>query len=659
MIIKEKQNITIKTIFFAVLLLIISIGITLRVIMIQTVNSDKYEKIAIENNFRKKTIKASRGNIYTSDNVLLATTTIRYHIYLDLKTIKQNIFDQKIEILSDSLSKIFGKSRKYYQNKLSKEKKKQNQYYLLAYNINFETFKRLKNFPIFNKGQNQGGFIVRREMVRSHTISSFGSRLLGFDNKKGQVGLEGAYSKYLRGKDAIHLEQRINSKQWKPINYWEENPIPGQDVYTTINMRMQNIVYTALLKQLKFFAADRGCAILIEVATGKVRAIVNLKKKTKTIYEDLRNYAVYDKTEPGSTFKVMSLLVAMDHGYINSNTTVNIENGKWKIHKMVVNDDYGNGFYDLEKILTKSSNVGTSKLIYKYYRKSPNKFFEKLKSWKLNQPIGIEIKGESYPDFPSTKNKNWSLQKLITSSYGYGINLTPLQILTFYNGIANNGKIVKPKFLELVKYNGKIIKEFECEVIVNKMTSQQNINQMKNILTKAVENGTAKSIHTPNLKMAGKTGTTRIEYWKKNQTQEYQSSFCGFFPSDYPIFSCIVVIQKPKREKGIYGGVVAAPVFKEIAGKVFLKMPLNINKDTLNKKIELDKIILSSSIVKNLKNAKYLPDLKGQIAFETIPQLENLGLKVKFSGTGKILKQSIPKGSRIKRGQTLYLDLEK
>lgn len=658
MVIKEKQSITLKAMIFVLLLVIVSIGIVLRVIIIQTLDYHKYEKLAMQSNFRKYTIKAPRGNIYTSDNVLIATNTIRYHIYLDLKTIKQNIFDKNINILSDSLSKIFKKSKEYYKVKLTKEKIKQNQYYLLAYDIDFDTFKRLKKFPIFNKGQNQGGFIIRREVGRWHSLSGFGKRLLGFDNKHGKVGLEGAYSKYLRGKDAIHLEQRINSKQWKPINYWQEDPIPGKDVYTTIDMRMQDIVYNALVKQLTAFEADRGCAILMEVPMGKIKAMVNLKKTEAGIYEDLRNYAVYEKSEPGSTFKVMSLLAAMDDGYIDTRTTVNIGRGRWGIHKMFVTDDYGKGVCNLEKILTKSSNVGASKLIYKYYGKSPDKFFDKLKSWKLDQMLGIEILGESHPNFPLVKSRNWSAQSLITSSYGYGLSLTPLQILTFYNGIANNGKMLKPKFLERVEYKGKIITKFEPEIIINKMTSQENIDQMKSMLTKAVEDGTAKSIHTPNLKMAGKTGTTRLEYWKKNQLQQYQSSFCGFFPSDYPIFSCIVIIQKPKFEKGIYGGMVAAPVFKEIAGKIFLKMPLNIDKNVLKKKIALDNIILSDSKTKNLKNAKYLPDLKGQIAKEIIPQLENLGLKVKFMGTGKILKQSLPKGFPIKQGQILYLDLE-
>lgn len=658
MIIKEKQNITLKVMIFVILFIIIGLGIIFRVIIIQTVHYHKYSKLVMQNNFRKNIIQASRGDIYTVDNVLLATNTTKYSIYLDLKTIKKNIFDQNIEKLCDSLSGIFKTNKNYFKNKLLKEYKKKNQYYLLANNIDYNIFERLKKFPIFNKGKHKGGFIVNRKKIRLHTINSFGERLLGIDNKNNKIGLEGAYSNYLKGEDVVRLEQRINSKNWKPINYWEKDPISGKDIYITIDMRMQDIVYTALHKQLSFFGADRGCAILMEVSTGKIKAMVNLKKINNNLYSDLRNYAVYETTEPGSTFKVMSLLAAMDDGYINPNTLIDIENGKWKTENMIVNDEYGNGLYNLENIITKSSNVGTSKLIYKYYKNNPEKFYTKLKYWKLNKKLGIDIPGESNPKFLSTKEKKWSLQSLITSSYGYGLHLTPLQILTFYNGIANRGKIVTPQFLERVEENGKIIYRFKPKIRVEKITSMKNLNQMKDILTKAVKNGTAKSIYTPNLKMAGKTGTTRLEYWKKSKLQEYQSSFCGFFPSNYPLFSCIIVIQKPNKKKGFYGGIVAAPVFKEIAGKVFLKMPLNVNDHRLNINMNFYKMILSNSEIKTLNNIKYIPNLIGEIGYKIIPQLENLGLKVKFDGTGKIQKQSLPKGSPVQKNQIIYLKLE-
>lgn len=537
-------------------------------------------------------------------------------------------------------------------------KKKKNQYYLLAHNLDFDTFKRIKKFPIFNKGQNKGGFIVRREFFRLQPVSNFGHRLLGFDNHKGQVGLEGAYSKYLKGQDIMRFEQRINAKQWKPVNCWYKDPSPGYDVYTTIDVGMQEIVYSALLQQLIKFEADRGCAILMEVSTGRIKAMINLKKTEKGDYQDLRNYGIYEMSEPGSTFKVMSLLVAMDDGYIDSNTTIDIGKGKWNIHNMVVTDDYGSGVYNLEKVLTKSSNVGASKLIYKYYANNPNNFYKKLHDWKLDEPLGVEIKGEAHPKFPLTGSKHWSSQSLITSSYGYGIHLTPLQILTFYNGIANNGRVLKPKFLEQIKSNGKIIKSFNSEIRVNKLSSQKNINQMKNILIKVVQNGTAKSIYSSSLKMAGKTGTTRLEYWKENELKQYQSSFCGFFPSDNPMFSCIVVIQKPKLKKGIYGGIVAAPVFKNIVSKIFLRFPLNLHQNFVNSNNKLYEINLMHSKVQNLENIKYIPNLIGQIGFDIIPQLENLGLKVKCRGTGKITKQSLSENTPIKKGQIIYLELE-
>lgn len=656
MIIKEKQNITLKTMVFVVAIICIAIAVVVRVMLIQTVNPEKYEKLAMQNNFRKDTIKAPRGNIYTSDGVLLATTTMKYHVYLDLKTINQKFFDENINALSDSLSRIFPESKSYYKEKLIKEKNRNNQFMLLVRDVDFEKFKRMRNFPIFSKGQNKGGFIVKREVVRSHAVNGFGTRLLGFDNHQGKVGLEGAFSRYLRGKDAIQLEQRINSKQWKPINYWEEDPIPGKDVYTTIDMRIQDITHSALQNQLKKYKADRGCAVVMEVTTGKIKAMVNLKKIEDEVYDDIRNYAIYDKTEPGSTFKVVSLLAAMDDGYIDENTTVNVGNGTWNVYGKIVTDEHSQGTYDLVKILSNSSNIGTSKLIHKYYGKAPEKFFEKLSSWKVNEKLGLEIKGESEPTFPNPNSDRWSPISLITSSYGYGLNLTPLQILTFYNGIANNGTILQPLFLERVEEKGKVVEYGKSKVRVPKITSQENIDKIKSMLTQAVEKGTAKSIHTPNLKMAGKTGTTRVEYWIKSQAQQYQSSFCGFFPTENPMYSCIVVIQKPQG--AIYGGLVAAPVFKEIAGKVFLKLPLNIGKDTTSIKQNLTQELTKKSKNPLRKGIRYIPNLEGCVAQDVIPDLENLGLRVKFKGTGRIKKQSLPEGYEIVKGQTLYLDLE-
>lgn len=365
----------------------------------------------------------------------------------------------------------------------------------------------------------------------------------------------------------------------------------------------------------------------MEVKTGKIKAIVNLKRISKYVYQDLRNYAVYDISEPGSTFKVMSLLAAMDDNYIDTNTTVDIAKGKWRIHNMVVTDDYGSGVYNLAKVLTQSSNVGTSKLIYKYYSRNPNKFYKKLHDWKLDVPLGIEIEGESYPKILLPHSKNWSYQSLITASYGYGVHLTPLQILTFYNGIANNGKVLNPQFLEKIQFDGKIVKSFKPQVRVNKLTSQKNIDQMKNILIEAVENGTAKSIYNSFLKIAGKTGTTRLEYWKKNQFKKYQSSFCGFSPSDKPIFSCIIVIQQPKLKKGIYGGIVAAPVFKEIASKIFLKNPLYFNQKFSSKNNQNYKETFKKSKIKKIINIQYIFNLIAQVKAKIISQLKKIRFK--------------------------------
>jgi len=632
-----------------------------RILILQNTNVEEFQNNYINKNYREATLKAARGNLYAADGSILATTVMRYDIYLDFKTMRDTIYQNNIGELTDSLSLMFDKPRSYFRAKFDEQKKKKNQYYSLVKGLDFDEYDRIRNFPIFKKGKNKGGFIVDRNYKRELATTQIGAGTIGADNENGKSGLEGAFSKYLTGTDGKRLEQRINASQWKPIDYWKvQEPVDGEDVYTTLDLRIQDIAHSALEKQLIHFEADHGSVLVMETETGKIRAMVNLRKEGKdedVRYVDAYNYAIKDATEPGSTFKTVSLLAAMDDGFIDESTTVDVGNGRWKYFDQPMSDSHvkGNGIYDISDVLAESSNVGASKLITKYYGKDPQVFFNHLKKWKLFDKMQIELPGIVKPYILTPENTKWSKGGLASLSYGYSSRFSILQLTTFYNGIANKGKMVKPLFIEKIVKDGKIEYQAEPEVLVDKMASTEAIQLMTEMLTKTVEKGTAKSIFTPNIKLAGKTGTAKFEYWKSSG--KYQAAFAGFFPADNPKYTCYVMINQPNTAIGYSGATVAAPIFKEIAGKVFLKTPLNVEKEMLvNKKVDLRKMMQPN--VKVTVKSGVLPNMKGLMGKNVIPQLENQGYRVDYKGVGKIKNQFPDAGAVIHKKQRIYLELQ-
>jgi len=628
-----------------------------RIVILQNTNVQEIKDDYINKNYREATLKAARGNLFASDGSILATTVMRYDIYLDFKTMKDTVYSNNIGALTDSLSKMFGKSRGEFRQKFDEQKKKKNQYYTLVKGLDFDQYDRIRKFPIFKRGKNKGGFIVDRNYKRELATSEIGAGTIGMDNGELRSGLEGAFSKYLTGTDGKRLEQRINSSQWKPIDFWKvQEPVDGEDVYTTLDLRIQDIAHSALEKQLINFEAKHGTVIVMEVETGKVRALVNLRRAESGDYEDSYNYALKDNIEPGSTFKTISLLAAMDDGFIDENTTVNVGNGVWVYAKQRISDGHGGGTYDISDVLAKSSNVGTSKLITKYYAEKPQIFLDHLRRWKLFDKMDIELPGITKPKIVTPQNKRWNAATLASISYGYSSNINLLQLTTFYNGVANGGKMLKPLFIDKIMKDGKVMYNAKPEVMVNKMASEKAIKMMTSALTKAVEKGTGRSIFTPNLKMAGKTGTARFEYWLPGP-MKYRASFAGFYPADAPKYTCYVMISEPNTAKGFYGGSVSAPVFKEIAGKTFLKTPQNIEKEMLvDKKVNLSKMVEPN--VKVAVNDKQMPNVVGLIGKNVIPQLENLGYRVDYKGVGRIKEQFPLEGTTISKNQRIYLSLQ-
>ncbi len=656
MLIETRKKILLKGYTASILLLLLSLGIVFKIFELQLFESSLYQKYIQSSTIRESTIIAKRGNLYSDNGNLMATSITLYDIYLDPFTISETLFNEEISALSDSLESLFFKPSYYFERKITIAKKNNVQYMLLTKGLSHVNFNRIKKFPILREGQNKGGFIVEHRTVRTNTVKEIAGRAIGFDDNRGKAGLEGAFSIYLRGVNGLRKEQRITAKDWKPMNIWnEKEPIDGMDVFSTINLYIQNITYSILLKQLKEYEADHGCIVVMEVKTGEIKALVNLQKTKDNSYKDVRNFAIWEANEPGSTFKTMSLMAAMENGYVNSNSVINVENGKYKLYGRTISDDhFSKKDLTVSQILEESSNIGTAKIINTNYKEDPSEFIDQLKKWGLDKKIDLQIPGESSPKIPSPDDENWNKFSLASMSYGYSLKLTPLQIITFYNAIGNNGIMVKPLLVKKVIKSATEVKEFSSEIINKKIASDTVIKEMQKMLANVFIKGTAKELKLDQIPLAGKTGTTRAEYWLKGPKQ-YRASIVGYFPANEPKYSCIVIISKPNTKKGYYGNKVAGNAFKEIASSLSNIIPKPI-ADSIKAMKRKNFFVKSESF--NFKNFPYMENTKGFYIKEVVPVLENMGLKVTYSGVGRIKHQSISMGQKIYKGATINIIAE-
>lgn len=663
----EDKNISYRIYLVAFAIFVMAIGIAIKLTNIQWVEGDYYRKLAKERTVKNFVIPANKGNIYSADGSLLATSIPNYVIRFDAVAPKAEAFEKNVKPLSDSLSILLGKPSYFFLNEFRKARAKKNRYFLVARDLSYTEYMKIKSFPMFNLGPYKGGIIVEQKTVREHPIGKIAERTIGYERKTPSgnpdgKGIEWAFRKYLNGKDGKILKQKIAKGQWKPIRDVNEiDPQDGYDVISTIDVFIQDIAHHALLKQLTDYEADHGCVVVMETQTGKIKAISNLGRAANGSYNETTNYAVAESHEPGSTYKLVDLMVLLDDKKIDTSAVFDSHGGVIKYSGKSVRDSHEGGYgkISLARGFELSSNTVMVQAVYNNYKNDPSEFVNHVNKYGLNKPLGLSIKGEGKPLVPQPSDKNWSNISLPWMAFGYGVSITPLQTLTFYNAVANNGVMVKPQFVSEIKEWNRTIKKYDTEVMNQKICSQETILKLHAVLENVVKKGTGAKLYSKDFSMAGKTGTAQVNYHKAGKEGlYYASSFVGYFPADKPKYSCIVVVHKPNTSKNnYYGADVAGPVFKRIAQKIFTDAPSTNEIKDINKKILKQENSYETYVKKSQRQQLSIPNLKGMSGMDAVALLGNLGVRVKVIGVGKVKKQSIQPGENLAKNTIITLEL--
>lgn len=650
-----------KSRFYLLISFLVIFGFILigKLVQLQFYSETEGLGIAPEALVKNVVLEPSRGDIYSSDGNILATSVARYILHWDAVTPSLRLFNANKRILADSIASVTGADSSVILNQLETARKKRIRYWPVAKDVSYSTYKRYKSFPIFNKSTYKGGLIVEQEIKREHPLGKIAERTIGYekldqDGTYFRVGLEGAFSQYLRGESGLRLKQKIANGQWKPISDSnEKEPTQGFDLRTTLDVNIQDIAHNALLGQLEKYEADHGSVVVMEVNSGAIKAIANLGRTKEGKYFEKLNYAVGEAHEPGSTFKLMGMIAALEDKVIDENTLIETGKGELTFYgKYKVKDSKRGGYGTITaaEAFEVSSNVGLVKIVYDNYKDKSKQFVDRLYNMGLNKDLGLPIQGEGIPKIPYPTDKNWDGLDLPWMAYGYGVSLTPMQTLTFYNAIANGGEMVQPRFLtEIGNLGITPHKVFTKQVLNPSICSEETLAKVQKMMFNVVDKkwGTGYRIKDSLLTMAGKTGTCQVDYTTENI--QYISSFVGYFPAEKPQYSCIVVIHRPDKSKGYYGATVAAPVFKTIAKKIFNDIPQQIPL----KASKLTNLIEEIQDSKDLK----IPNLAGLSGQEAADVLEALGLEVELKGTGNVREQMPQAGSVVTINQKVILEL--
>ena len=692
---KVKKNINFRIIGLYLIILLLSVSIVGKIVKIQHFNTE----INTSSQPRYFTVPAPRGNIIADDGSLLAISMPLYNVRLDMSVMQNSVFTKGVTELSVLLSQLFeDKTAEEYEAFLRTSKyKKANKYILLKNKVSHNQLNALKRMPILKLGQNKGGLIAEQRPNRETPFGLLAQRTVGKLRSVNPVGIERAYNQTLSGIDGRHLKRKIAKGIWVPQDAAGNSlPKAGYNVVTTINTDMQDVAEKALERTLIKNDADWGCVVMMEVKTGEVKVIANLRKDTNNRVSEWFNYAMAEHVAPGSTFKLASIIAGLEDDVFKVTDTVDVKGGRIKYYDRVMIDSEHN--YDkitISKAFIISSNVGISRIINDNYKKNPTAYTDRIYQMGLSTPLELELPYPNNLKMPVPNKGGWSGVTLPWMSIGYEMQLTPIHMLTFYNAVANKGRMIKPVFVSSITKDGMVIEQNKTEVINPAICSQSTIEKVIPLLVGVVEQGTAKNIKTDSYQIAGKTGTTVLNYTKRKVGEEkkYQASFVGFFPADNPKYSCIVVVNNPKKNE-VYGGKVAAPIFKELADKVYASdmsihqaikktdemtnLPIVKQGKTADASLVLDELnittekttadwmvskttriqvnLLLRKVESDLQKGQ-MPDLRGMNLQDAIYLLETYGLIVKCNGNGSVKQQSIKKGEQFKKGSIINLDL--
>jgi cell division protein FtsI (penicillin-binding protein 3) len=683
----------------------IAVVIVLQIINVQFLQGEYWQQRADEMGLQYRTKKATRGTIYAENGIMLAASIPLYKVSFDPMIMTEEMYRKNIDTLCKILTNFFpDKKYKDYLAKINEARKAKKRYLVLSSRpITFTEKQRLSSYPIFKERQNKGGILFEKVEERTYPFGSLAARTIGFvnENKEG-AGLEMSFEKLLSGTDGKALYQKITGGEWKPVGTGTRiNPINGNDIYTTIDINLQDVAQEELSEYMSKYSAKYGCVVVMEVQTGAIKAMVNLGKE-KNEYRENYNYAIGDQgsIDPGSTFKTASMLALLeDSTALKLEDTLDTGNGLFRYYDREMKDTRigGWGKQTIQQVLENSSNIGVSKLITRHFGKKIDKYLEYLNKFGLNKDLekNLKLSGIAKPYIKTPKDATWSGVTLPWMSIGYELRLSPLQMLTFYNAIANNGYLASPYLVKMVKRNDEILEEYKPIIEKNPIAKNASIQKIKTMLEGVVERGTATTIKSKKFKIAGKTGTSQKLNARGRYIKKYHTSFVGYFPAEKPKYSCIVVIDEPEGSEQ-YGGDVSAPVFKAIAEKLyaqdidvktenvakrdislfyndlptqqvtfaadaknifdFLKIPTMPDKNKEWVKINPGKYQIDWEEQNIKSNA--IPNVKGMSLRDAIYVLENIGLKVFYTGKGRVKTQSLMPGSPFRKGEKIIIQLE-
>lgn len=686
-----------------VLVVVVVVFIIGRVIYLQLVEGNKWQEVSEEYGLQYKTIRATRGNIYAEGGELLATSVPLYKVSIDPVIIPDSLYKKDLDSLCVLLADFFeGQEATEYRRKIHNARRLGKRYVVLNPNgqfINYQDKKRMSKWPLFREGRQKGGVIFEKVHKRSYPYEHLAERLVGYVNDEdlGVVGLEKSFDKPLAGTEGKALFRKISGGDWKPVsNASRMMPDDGYDIYTTINVNIQEIATEALREGLVANEANYGCAIVMEVATGEVKALVNLGRNDEGQYIENYNYAVGEqgKAEPGSTFKLPSLLAVLEDSELSLSDTIQTGGGAFRFADQVMRDPRYGGFGNItvQQAFAYSSSIGISRLVTRHFNSQPERFWEYMFKFGLTEPMGVQIDGEAKPYIKEPNDATWSGTTLPWTSIGYETQIAPIHTLAFYNAIANKGKMITPLLVKEIRQANNLIERFEPIVLNEKIVSDSTLIKARVLLESVVQLGTARNLRNAKFKIAGKTGTSqKIENGR--YVKKYYASFVGYFPAERPRYTCIVVVDEPKYNQ--YGADAAAPIFKVIANKLYvrdlamqkslaavpqnqafqLKIPSSnvsnvIDVDVLKKFLNIPSAIAQDAdwvvpmpqkmqVNWEKRNilANSMPNVIGMTLRDALYILENKGLRVFYDGQGRVKSQSVMPGANLPSNKRVVLNL--